>query len=190
MSIKILGGHAKGFSVKVPKNHSFRPTLSTLKRKVFDRYQNLSGYHFFDCFAGSGAIGLEALSRGAESGIFFEKSSKHFQLLKENTDLFNEKFKVQLDYRMKINNEDFIKSDFPMFEENAIYFIDPPYAMEDLYFKSFKKLGDKPDLYWIEGDRSKGPEANDILEKLNLKKGETYKIYEQGTHYILCVEKL
>ena len=189
MSIKILGGHAKGFSIKVPKNHSFRPTLSTLKRKIFDRYQNLEDFSFFECFAGSGAIGLEALSRGAVSAIFFEKSSKHFQFLKENTYTFNDKYKNQLDYYIKINNEDFLKSDYPFKSKHrVIFFIDPPYAQKELYYKALEKTKQFPSVYWIEGDSSKGPSYEEILENSFLKDLENYKVYNQGSHYILCIE--
>ncbi len=189
MSVQILGGIAKGLSLKVPKNQSFRPTLSTLKRKVFDRYQNLEGITFVDCFAGSGAIGLEALSRGAQIGIFFEKNFKHYQFLKENVDLFNNKYQSQLEYKIKLNNEDFLRSSYPFVGNEIIFFIDPPYAEKNLYFKSLEKVKLIQSDLWIEGDSSKGVSAEEILENSFLKSSKNFKIYNQGTHFIICIER-
>jgi 16S rRNA (guanine966-N2)-methyltransferase len=63
MSIKILGGIAKGTILFLPDEKLTRPTLVLLKRKIFDAIQNFDGKIFIDACAGSGAIGLEAWSR-------------------------------------------------------------------------------------------------------------------------------
>ena len=73
MSLKILGGKAKGFTISVPPADTIRPMQVMLKRRVFDSYQNLEGVTFVDLCAGSGAVGLEAWSRGADEIYYSEK---------------------------------------------------------------------------------------------------------------------
>ena len=62
MGLKILGGIAKGNTINIPKNGSFRPTSIRLKRRLFDFRQNWEGYTFIDLCAGSGAVGIESWS--------------------------------------------------------------------------------------------------------------------------------
>ena len=82
--MKIFGGEAKGLSLFFSKSKLCRPTLALLKRRVFDSFQNFDKKIFIDAFAGTGSIGLEALSRGAESLYLIEISKKQFSLLEKN----------------------------------------------------------------------------------------------------------
>ena len=84
MSIRILGGLGKGHVLEVPPENITRPTSVMLRRKLFDRYQDISDYTFIDICAGSGAMGLEAISRGAKKVIFIENSQKALSILKKN----------------------------------------------------------------------------------------------------------
>jgi len=67
-----------------PKSSSIRPTSVMLKRRLFDSIQNFEGMIFIDLCAGTGSIGLEALSRGAEKVICIDNSSLAIKLLKQN----------------------------------------------------------------------------------------------------------
>ena len=69
MSVKILGGFARGLNLLVPKGDLIRPTSIMLKRRVFDFFQRMDDKIFIDLCAGSGAVGLEAWSRGAQKFI-------------------------------------------------------------------------------------------------------------------------
>ena len=58
MSIKILGGFARGQVLAVPKTDSIRPTSVMLRRRIYDFFQDLDGFYFLDICAGSGAMGF------------------------------------------------------------------------------------------------------------------------------------
>ncbi|NGX26610.1 MAG: Ribosomal RNA small subunit methyltransferase D, partial [Chlamydiae bacterium] len=73
--MKILAGKYKNRPLKTPKGDRTRPTASKVRESIFSILQNqIEGARFLDLFAGSGSMGLEALSRGAESAVFIEKN--------------------------------------------------------------------------------------------------------------------
>ena len=71
--MEITGGIAKGVTVKVPSGVEVRPTSVRSRRALFDMLGDLSGKRFCDLFAGSGAVGIEAASRGAAHVLLVEK---------------------------------------------------------------------------------------------------------------------
>jgi len=84
--MNITAGIYKGRKVKTPKGIS-RPTLSKIRESVFNTLfsmMHFEGKCFLDVFAGSGIMGLEALSRGFESALAIEKNPKAAKILKEN----------------------------------------------------------------------------------------------------------
>lgn len=82
--MEILGGSAKGMILKAPAGREVRPTSVRSRRALFDMLGNLSGRSFCDLFAGSGAIGIEAASRGASHVVFVEKSPQALASVREN----------------------------------------------------------------------------------------------------------
>ena len=72
MTVKILGGVARGFPLALPRSDLTRPTSVLIKRKLFDWRQDLSGHTFIDLCAGSGAMGFEALSRSADKVVLVD----------------------------------------------------------------------------------------------------------------------
>ena len=83
--MRITGGEFGGRNLKVPKTDAIRPTQDRVREALFNIIQcEIAGADFLDLFAGSGAVGLEALSRGAKSVIFVEANRKHIAILKEN----------------------------------------------------------------------------------------------------------
>jgi 16S rRNA (guanine966-N2)-methyltransferase len=85
MSLRIIGGKYKGQMLKTPPSSSTRPTQGMLREALFNICQNyVEGTRFLDLFAGSGAIGFEALSRGASSVAFVEQNRGAISCLKEN----------------------------------------------------------------------------------------------------------
>ena len=83
--IRIIAGSLKGRLIKTPKALSTRPTQSMLREAVFNICQNeIEGALFLDLFAGSGAMGIEALSRGAAKSVFVEQNRAAFQCIEEN----------------------------------------------------------------------------------------------------------
>ena len=83
--MRISGGMAAGRLLKVPKGFSVRPTPDLVKQAVFNSLGGwITGLRVLELFAGSGALGLECLSRGAMSVVAIERASRHAILIREN----------------------------------------------------------------------------------------------------------
>ena len=87
--IRVTGGSLRGQTLKVPRGLETRPTLSKVRSALFDSIQSARGActssdRVLDLFSGSGILGFEALSRGAGSAVFVEKSPKVCRLIIEN----------------------------------------------------------------------------------------------------------
>lgn len=81
--VKIAGGEKKGFKLKVPKGA--KPTSSYTRKVIYDTLGDLiRGRRVLELFAGSGALGLEALSRGASEAVFVDISKGSFLAIREN----------------------------------------------------------------------------------------------------------
>src|SRR6266478_1037084 len=83
--MRITGGHAGGRILKVPKGLDVRPTPDLVKQAVFNSLgERVVGARVLELFAGTGALSLECLSRGAASATSVEKSSRHAEVLRQN----------------------------------------------------------------------------------------------------------
>ncbi len=83
--MRISGGVARGIPLVVPKGDAVRPATDGMRQAVFSSLgARVAGARFLDLFAGSGAYGLEALSRGAAAGIFVEKNAKAVACVRQN----------------------------------------------------------------------------------------------------------
>ena len=83
--MRVTGGEFCGRILKVPKTDAIRPTQDRVRQALFNIIQaDVPGSDFLDLFSGSGAVGIEALSRGAGSATFVESSRRHFAVLGEN----------------------------------------------------------------------------------------------------------
>ncbi|HBM16478.1 MAG TPA: hypothetical protein DD381_09095 [Lentisphaeria bacterium] len=82
--MNIISGVARGIRLEVPNGLSVRPTSVLARKSLFDSIRNFQNFTVVDLFAGSGALGLEAASRGASSVYFFENSKLHSEFLKAN----------------------------------------------------------------------------------------------------------
>ena len=71
--MNVISGIAKGIVLETPKGLSVRPTAARAKKSLFDSYRNWTGKTVVDLFAGTGAFGIEAASRGAANVYFIEK---------------------------------------------------------------------------------------------------------------------
>ena len=81
--MRIITGSARGARLKTPKGHGTRPTADRVKESLFNILGNkVFGRRVLDIFAGTGNLGLEALSRGAENAVFVDKATG--KLLREN----------------------------------------------------------------------------------------------------------
>src|ERR1700745_3942168 len=83
--MRITGGRASGRILKVPKGLDVRPTPDLVKQAVFNSLgARVVGARVLELFAGSGALSLECLSRGAASVICIEKSHRHAEFIRSN----------------------------------------------------------------------------------------------------------
>ncbi|MBM4319892.1 MAG: 16S rRNA (guanine(966)-N(2))-methyltransferase RsmD [Deltaproteobacteria bacterium] len=83
--MRILAGEARGRPIKAPRGWATRPTAARMRGAIFDRLAPLlAGCRVLDLFAGTGALGLEALSRGAARATFVEESAGVVRVLRES----------------------------------------------------------------------------------------------------------
>ena len=83
--MRISGGAARGIQLDVPKGDAVRPATDGMRQAVFSSLgAAVSGARFLDLFAGSGAYGLEAVSRGAAGGVFVEQNAKAAACVRKN----------------------------------------------------------------------------------------------------------
>lgn len=188
MSVKILGGIARGYPLATPKSDSTKPTSIMIKRKLFDWRQHMDEYLFVDLCAGSGAMGLEALSRGSQQVFLNDSMRGAFLTLKDNKEKIEKSFKfdpgmikvTNLDAKAWIQKE--LKFELPD-TENVILFIDPPYENHALYFDLLKLLKEsefKGEI-WLESDRLKGPKIDTVTGAFH----SVIKTVEQGDHFVV-----
>ena len=126
MSLRIIGGNYRNRPLKTPKGEQTRPTLAVMRKAVFDILQSdVEGAHFLDLYAGSGAMGLEALSRGAERATFVETDGQAFRCIEENTRLLSvQDHCTMMSYDALLALKKMAKSD----KRFDIVYVDPPYA--------------------------------------------------------------
>jgi 16S rRNA (guanine966-N2)-methyltransferase len=83
--MRITGGQARGIPLLVPKSDAVRPATDAMRQAVFSSLAaRVPGASFLDLFAGSGAYGLEAFSRGASRGVFVEKDARTAACIRRN----------------------------------------------------------------------------------------------------------
>ena len=83
--MRVIGGTARGRSLKVPKGRVLRPTSGRVKESLFDILRNeLTGARVLDLFAGTGNLSIEALSRGATEAVLVDSSTPSAKAIREN----------------------------------------------------------------------------------------------------------
>jgi 16S rRNA (guanine966-N2)-methyltransferase len=82
--MRIIGGRAKGLTLHAPRGLFVRPTSDRVKESIFNILSSLDGRSFLDLYAGSGSVGLEALSRGASRVVFVEKNRSCVDAVRRN----------------------------------------------------------------------------------------------------------
>jgi 16S rRNA (guanine(966)-N(2))-methyltransferase RsmD len=82
--VRVIAGRLGGRELRAPKGRSTRPTTDRVREALFSVLGDISGARVLDLFAGSGALGIEALSRGAAHASFVESSESALATLREN----------------------------------------------------------------------------------------------------------
>ena len=128
--MRITGGEFGGRNLKVPKSDAIRPTQDRVREALFNMIQfEVPGCDFLDLFAGSGAVGIEALSRGAKSATFVESNRRHMPVLLENLRLVSPAGRPR-----PFNFSTFLSDVYSWIASYSgpgfsIAFADPPYAL-------------------------------------------------------------
>ena len=123
----ITSGKFKNKKVNAPDETITRPTLSKVRMSVFNILQSVMDFedsNFLDMYAGSGIMGLEALSRGFREVTAIEKNRKVFQILKDN---YKNIAKDDLSYKLLIG--DSLKTVNKLNKNFDVIYIDPPYYL-------------------------------------------------------------
>lgn len=170
--MRISGGLARGIQLAVPKGDAVRPATDGMRQAAFSSLGALvSGARFLDLFAGSGAYGLEALSRGAAGGVFVEQNAKAVACLRRNVSAV-----------CKSIGRD--ESDLAVYQGDAVtvptdgvpdlVFIDPPYELiPEVAPRLFARLGEvlAPKLdaivvFEMPGELELAPPGWDLVKRL------------------------
>ena len=148
--MRISGGTARGVPLQVPKGDAVRPATDGMRQAVFSSLASrLPGARFADLFAGSGGYGLEAFSRGAEGGVFVEKSAKAAACIRQNIAAVC-KSAGRPEQALRLLPVDALTWTPMAGEEPDLVFIDPPYEIicevgPKLFARLTELLKDKAD---------------------------------------------
>jgi len=134
MFLRVISGSARGKKLLCANGNDIRPTLDRVKESVFNMIAfDVPDAHVLDLFSGSGALGIEALSRGAASCTFVDNAKDSLLITKTNLEA------THLDSSAVVVSADSIDFLTKTDKKFDIIFIDPPYE-SDLYEKSLFKI--------------------------------------------------
>lgn len=135
--MQVIAGEFKGRKLKSVPGKNTRPTSDKVKEAVFQMIGPFfTGGTCLDLFAGSGALGIEALSRGIDYAVFIEKNGQAIRTIYENIKLLN------IEKQTEVSRMDAFRALRVMEKNQACFdviFIDPPY-MENNYEKLMSKM--------------------------------------------------
>ena len=123
--MRVISGKARGLKLNTPKNDDVRPTTDRVKESLFNMINSyIMESDILDLFAGTGSLGIECLSRGANQCIFVDNSKESINIVKSNIKkarVENESIVLNLDFKSAINS---LSSKNKQFD---VIFMDPPY---------------------------------------------------------------
>ena len=122
--MRIIGGGAKGRRIHLPKGCQARPTSDRIKEMLFNIIQPVREKYFLDLFAGSGNVGLEALSRGAAKVVFIEKNSSLVNTIRKHVEDFGFIDRCEIIMADAMRSIRYLGSRGDTYD---ILFVDPPY---------------------------------------------------------------
>lgn len=125
LGVRVISGSARGLKLNTPGDDRVRPTTDRVKESMFNIVQDwVYDSQVLDLFAGSGALGIEALSRGASQAVFCDNSLDSIKIIKSNIE------KARVVDRSQIVSGDFKRCLRDMETKNQSFdmiFVDPPY---------------------------------------------------------------
>jgi len=121
--MRVISGTAKGMKLLTPEGLNTRPTTDRVKEAMFSILQfDLEGRRVLDLFSGTGQLGIEALSRGANSAVLVDASTAAVKLIRENV------CRVSMQERARVIQSDYEKFLRMTREKFDIILLDPPYG--------------------------------------------------------------
>ena len=185
LNMRIIAGKAKGTKLYTLEGENTRPTLDRVKESLFNIIQNeIQDCIFLDLFSGSGAIGLESVSRGAKKAILCDKSKEACMIIKKNIEKTQALENIELyqaDFKEVLKNK--------IHEKLDIVFLDPPYktdfAIDAIKIVIEKDLLNQNAMIIIETD-----DNNRILESLKHIDCEINDIRKYGRAYLIFLKRI
>ena len=183
--MRIISGTMRGTKLYTLEGINTRPTLDRVKEALFSKiHMDLQDANVLDLFSGSGALGLEALSRGAQKAVLCDSSRDAIKIIKQNIEKTKTNEKVLLlncDYKKaleQLKNQD---------EKFDIIFLDPPYktnfAEESVKIIEQTNLLNEDGIIILESDDKEKVIKNLYTEKLEIKDLKKY-----GRVYLLFLK--
>jgi 16S rRNA (guanine(966)-N(2))-methyltransferase RsmD len=177
--MRVIAGKFRSRGLNAPKGSKTRPTSDRLRETLFNVLApRIEGARFVDLYAGSGAVGIEAISRGAEFCWFAESAPAALRAIRENLAAL----KINEGFRIEAGGAKTVLEGLMRRNDKAdMVFLDPPYEAEDEYERTLAFLGSRgagllnEDARVIAEHRSKVelPERYGVLERLRvLKQGD------------------
>ena len=179
--MRIISGKYGGRVLKAPKDNSIRPTSDKVRGAIFNALQSrgaVDNAHVLDCFCGTGALGIEALSIGAQDCLFFDKNRKSLDLAKENAATLGMGPEASF-FLKNIQNLQARPDETPA---RTLAFIDPPYGQglvdDTLDILNIRDWLESGAICVIEAESSLAFETPKFYELLDRKDyGDTQIIY-------------
>ena len=179
----IEGGILKKIYIEVIEEKGLRPTKSRIRASVFDILTHkitFTDCYFFDLFAGSGAMGIDAINRGFTKSFFFENNRRIFNALRRNLNNLPKNFETELYF-----GDSFLILQKLLFLKNIakVFFVDAPYTFiyEKELLKLIREVSVAGDILIIEKDQ-------DITKILNENNICVSKLKKYGKIYLHFME--
>ena len=182
--MRVISGTAKGKKLNSLEGLETRPTLDRVKESVFNIIQfDIKDSVVLDLFSGSGALGIEALSRGAKEAILCDASSKAIKIINKNLE------ETRLKDKAKVINTDYLEVLSKIKDKKFdIIFLDPPYKSDYVeksieYISKYNLLAENGIIIVETNDENK-------IDKINAKKDlEVYDTRKYGIAIIIFIRK-
>ena len=184
--MRVISGTARGKKLNTLSGLNTRPTLDRVKEAVFSIIQfELEDKEVLDLFSGSGALAIEALSRGAKSAVLCDNSHEAIRIIRQNIE------ETKLESKVEIINKDYVDALKKLSKQNRkfdIIFLDPPYK-SDFAIKSMEyifrnnMLLDDGIIIFETDDKNKEQEI------LKYKEMRIFDIRKYGSVYVIFIRK-
>ena len=180
--MRVITGKARGVVLKTPEGLQTRPTSDRVKEALFSIIQfDIPGRKVLDLFGGTGQLGIEALSRGADSAVFVDAGEAACKLIKENLR------RTRLEAQAKVVRSDYLQFLSATKEKFDLILLDPPYA--EVFLENSLKCISEIDILQTDGIIVTERPIEKILEWENSGFSRS-KDYKYGNTLITIFRKL